>query len=95
MRYFKVYNRNIKTDRAYYELNYGNFQSEVGNYASQQCPDLCNSDGELDEIACYEWMGEYAKMVYSGAEEEHGFDCGDFTLYIRDEDFSIFDLARR
>lgn len=94
MRYFKVYHQNVKVAKAHWELSDGDWGVETGDYAAQNTPDYEDEDGNLDYDACEKAMDEVIAEIEEAAKSDHGFNAGDYNLYIRDDDFDMYDIPR-
>ena len=94
MRYFKIYHNNITVSKAYWEISKDDFDTELGDYAAQNTPDFEDEDGNPDYDACEKAMDEVITKAEKDAKGENGFNMGDYSLYIRDDDSDMYDIPR-
>lgn len=87
MRYFKIWKRRCNVPHHYERFSETNFYGLLGEIADRI---LEHKDFDEDEYENY--FSEAMDLAESWAREEDGLDCGDFVLYIRDNDFDMFDI---
>lgn len=94
MKYFKIYHRNCRVAKAYNEMTEDQFNAEIDNYADENATWETDEDGNLDFDKLDQEQVEIIDRVKEEAESEDGFDYGDYNLYIRDDDFDMYDIPR-
>ena len=95
MRYFKIFNRNVRAYKAYREISEQDFRDEVSLYLDDNPPCIEEEDEKRYFEALDEAVGEMIVKIEREAKGEYGFNTGDYCLYIRDDDANEFDLRRR
>lgn len=97
MKYFKIYHQNVIAVKPYLEITKDDFDVEVGDYAVWATRDIDafeDEDGNIDYDACDKAMNEVCEQAERDARSEDGFNCGDYTLYIRGDEYSKYDFTR-
>lgn len=97
MRYYKIYHQNARMHRAYSEITGAEFDRLVDDYAVENTPDIAeykDEDGNIDYWRIDADMSSAVEQARSDAESEHGFNAGDYSLYIRDDDTDMYDIPR-
>lgn len=90
MKYIRVWKNRCVVARHYERYSLSNFHSIVGEVADRI---LEHEYFDIDEFDKYEnRFCEIADKIVAESRTEHGYDCGDFILYIRDDDFDIYDI---
>ena len=94
MKYFKIYHKNCTVNKAYWEITKDDFDVEAGDYAAWNTLDFENEDGNIDYDAADVAMSEIVERIEEEAASVNGFNVGDYSLYIRDDDADMYDIAR-
>ena len=100
----KVMHQNCITSKAYEKISdigkamdmiydSGNYE-ELENTWRENHEDLADSYGFLPQEAINKMSDECATEALNEFINKGSFDCGDFTLYIIDEDADMYDIAR-
>ena len=94
MKYFKIYKQCAKVSKAFYELSESEFNVEIGDYAADHSSYDCEEDGDIDYGKLEDSLDEAEQDAIREAKDDYGLDCGDYRLYIRDDDVELLDMTR-
>lgn len=94
MKYFKIYHSNVRTHKAYHELTQEDFHIDASHCAAENTPDILDKNGNIDFNAEEKAIDKEEERITEEAKTEYGFNAGDYNLYIRDDDFDMYDIPR-
>lgn len=94
MRYFKVYHQNVRRRKPHQELTHEGFCIEVGYRAAENALAAFDENSNIDFDAEEKTDAKEVERIVEEAKSDHGFNAGDYNLYIRDNDFDMYDIPR-
>lgn len=96
MKYFKVYKKAVTrpVGHIWYDLTEAEFNEEISEAAAENAAYFEDATGAPDYDANNYELSKAAEELEEEARSERGADCGDFRLYIRDDDVEKFDIDR-
>lgn len=96
MKYFKVYKSAVTrpVGHVWYDLTAAEFNAEIAEAAAEIAPYFEDATGNPDYDANDYEISKAAEQLDADARSERGADCGEFRLYIRDDDVVKFDIDR-